>query len=61
MLGKIEGKRRRGWERMGWLNKHHWLNGYEFEQTAENSEGRGAWHAVNHGVSVRHNLLTEQQ
>ena len=30
MLGKIEGKRRRGWQKMvGW---HHWLNGCEFEQ-----------------------------
>ena len=29
MLGKIKGRRRRGWQRMvGW---HHWLNGYEFE------------------------------
>ena len=28
MLGKIEGERRRGWQRMvGW---HHWLNGREF-------------------------------
>ena len=28
MLGKIEGRRRRGWQRMGW---HHRLNGHEFE------------------------------
>ena len=27
MLGKIEGRRRRGWQRMRW---HHWLNGREF-------------------------------
>ena len=31
MLGKIEG-RRRGWQRMRWLGRHHWLNGHEFEQ-----------------------------
>ena len=32
MLGKIEGKRRRGWQRMrvGW---HHRLDEHEFEQT----------------------------
>ena len=32
ILGKIEGRRRRGWqdEIVGW---HHWLNGHEFEQT----------------------------
>ena len=30
MLGKIEGRRRRGWqdEMVGW---HHWLDGHEFE------------------------------
>ena len=28
ILGKIEGRRRRGWQRMRW---HHELDGYEFE------------------------------
>ena len=28
MLGKIEGRRRRGWQMVGW---HHWLNGHGFE------------------------------
>ena len=28
MLGKIEGRRRRGWQMVGW---HHWLDGHEFE------------------------------
>ena len=32
MLGKIEGRRRRGWQRTRWLDgRHHWLNGHEFE------------------------------
>ena len=31
MLGKIEGGRRRGWQRMRWLDGNHWLNGHEFE------------------------------
>ena len=31
MLGKIEGRRRRGWQRMRWFGWHHGLNGYEFE------------------------------
>ena len=41
MLGKIEGRRRRGREdeMVGW---HHWLNGHEFEQTPEDSEGEGS-------------------
>ena len=40
MLGKIEGRRRRGvteGEMVGW---HHWLNGYEFEQILEDGEGQ---------------------
>ena len=42
MLGKIEGKRRRGiteGEMIGW---HHRLNGHEFEQTPGDSEGQGS-------------------
>ena len=40
MLGKTEGKRRRGQQRMRWL-EHHKLNGHEFEQTPGGSEGQG--------------------
>ena len=48
MLGKIKGRRRRGWQRMRWLDGcHHWLIGHEFEQTLEDSEGRGAWRCGN--------------
>ena len=42
MLGKIEGKRRRGItedEMVGW---HHRLNGHESEQTLGDSEGQGS-------------------
>ena len=31
MLGKIEGGRRRGQQRVRWLDGNHWLNGREFE------------------------------
>ena len=31
MLGKIEGGRRRGRQRMGWVGWHHQLNGHDFE------------------------------
>ena len=31
MLGKIEGGRRREWQRMRWLDGHHRLSGHEFE------------------------------
>ena len=59
MLGKIEGRRRRGWQRMrqmvGWCQK---LNGHEFEQTRGNSEEREAWHAVVRGVKKSQTQLS---
>ena len=42
MLGKIEGRRRKGAteeEMVGW---HHRLNGHEFEQNLGNTEGQGS-------------------
>ena len=32
MLGKTEGRRRRGRQRMRWVGWHHWLDGHEFDQ-----------------------------
>ena len=41
MLGKIEGRRRKGWHRMKWLDAI--INSMnEFEQTARDSEGQGS-------------------
>ena len=40
MLGKSEG-RRRGQQRMRWLDGITWLNGQEFEQTQGDGEGQG--------------------
>ena len=37
MLGKTEGRRRRGQQRMRWVRQHHRLNGHEFEQTLGDS------------------------
>ena len=43
MLGKIEGKRRRGQQRRRWLDSiTDTINGHEFEQTLEDSEGQGS-------------------
>ena len=39
ILGKIEGRRRRGWQRMRW---HHRLDGHEFEQALGDDEGQGS-------------------
>ena len=40
MLGKIEGERRRGWQRMRWLDSSHQLNGQELEQTLGDGGGQ---------------------
>ena len=50
MLGKIEGRRRRGRqiEMVGW---HHWIKGHEFEQTPGGSEGQGSRACCSHGVT----------
>ena len=59
MLGKTEGKRRKGWQRMRWLDhitKSMDMNLSKFKKTVKD---RGAWSAIVHGV--RHDLATEQQ
>ena len=40
MLGKIEGRRRRGHQRMRWLYGYHQLNGHKFEKTLGDREGQ---------------------
>ena len=51
MLGKIEGKRRRGQQRMRWLDSisnSMDMNWSKFQKTPED---RGAWCAAVHGVA----------
>ena len=43
-------------EMVGW---HHRLNGHDFEQAPGDSEGRGVWRAVVHGVSKSHTQLSD--
>ena len=40
MLGKIEGRRKRGQQRMRWLDGITGLNGLEFEQASGDGEGQ---------------------
>ena len=61
MLGKIEGKKRRGRQRMKWLNSTTDSKDMNLSKFWDIVKNREAWHAVIHGVTVRHNLVTEQQ
>ena len=49
MLGMIEGKRRRGQQRMKWLDGITNSMGREFEQTPGDGEGQEAWHTESMG------------
>ena len=40
MLGEIEGRRRRGQQRMKWLHKYHLFKACEFEQSLGDGEGQ---------------------
>ena len=58
MLGKIEDKRRKGWQRMRWLDSITSSMGMNFSKFQETVEDREAWHAVVHEVTVRYDLVT---
>ena len=53
MLGKIEGKRRNGRERMEWLYGIHWLSGMSLSKLQEIVKDREAWCAMVRGVAVQ--------
>ena len=59
MLGGIGGRRRRGCPRMGWLDGIMDSMDMSLSELRELVMDREVWRAVIHGVTKRHDLVTE--
>ena len=59
MVKKIEGKRRRGWQRMRWLDSITGLIDVNLSRLWETVENRGAWCALVHGLAMSQTWLSD--
>ena len=59
MLGKIEGRRRRAWQRMRWLDGIPDSMDMNLSKLWEIVEDGDAWHAVLHGVTKSQTRLNK--
>ena len=59
MLGKIEGRRRRGWQRMRWLDVITDLTDTSLSKLWETVKVREVWHAAVQGVTKNRTWLSD--